>query len=506
MMKTILTSLLSLTFCFSAYSQENDLLKILEQSEAAKVKTKSVEEHLKLKELRSIIGSDTGDTNIFLQKLFSSDYQGALFSFNEAVEGTPFQASNSAIALHAFLLWQNGLRLHGLEKLVAINDLQSIAPLILDFWRPLVQSTSIEWRVVKNKVNNSWGAFFGLPSQIDQVKMWSEATQFAAQDQVDKSAKLLSSLLKEPDPYVEKDLVHLTASRLLYQKGYLDASLRYLAMISKSSDWWYVAQEEAAWAHMRKGEVGAALAITQSLMHDKLQRDIGPETVFLHSLLNLKVCNYTQVIQSLKSFKERFRPRVIELSKVAQSETTTHAAIETVLTLAEKEDLKPTRIGANSRILPREVALDRQLKQDGLLYGVLKNEAQVAGRLYSISLEKNTKVGFSAEFEGLKQKLGQKQESLRSLFFSRVKDLARSEISEIQHLLQKMHIVEAEVIQQTGLSERIAKENQTKVKSAVKLSKVTSDQVTFKGDQEIWFDELSHYKLTVSQGCRGAKQ
>jgi hypothetical protein len=69
-----------------------------------------------------------------------------------------------------------------------------------------------------------------------------------------------------------------------------------------------------------------------------------------------------------------------------------------------------------------------------------------------------------------------------------------------------MHIVEAELIQQTGLAERVAK-NTAKDKSSESKSVISksADQISFPGDKEIWFDELTHYKFDVARGCQAKK-
>jgi hypothetical protein len=500
----VVASLILLVVAANAKAEENDLLQILEQAEVQKATvTPSVQEHLKLKELRAIIGSNAGETNIFLQKLFASDYQGALLNFKDAVDNTAFAKTNGAKALEAFLIWKNGMRLEGLDRLTSIEDLKTIPPLILDFWRPVVKPDGKEWTIVKVKVSDSWGAFFGSPSQKDQAQMWKEATTLATTSEIDKAAKILGVLAKEPDPFVEKDLINLTAARLLYDRGYLDAAIRYNNMISRSSDYWFVAQEEAAWAYMRKAAVGSALAITKSLLHEKLSRDVGPETVFLHSLLNLKVCNYPEVQASLKVYKDRFRPRVIELQKVVSSDEASKVAMTTALTLAENKDLRPIRLGRHSAMLPRDTGLDRQLRFDGVLHGVLKAEAEAAGRLYTASLTNGSQVGFQAEYEKFKQKLESRQQVTAMAFYSRIKELAQAEIKEINHLLQKMHIVEAEFIQQTNLTQRIAADTSNQKSKKAKFEKVGKDQIRFAGDQEIWFDEINHYKVQVNKSCRG---
>lgn len=505
MMKWVSILLVCLS-SFSAFAEE-ELLNILDTATTAKPKAAATKKVVvppstQMRAYQQMIGSSSGDVNVFLNQFFAGDIKGALFSFDGSMPSA-FKNSATGKAFYAYLLFANGLRLEGLERVLATGTPDQVKPTILELWKPLVTKETKEWRIGKLTASPSWAEFFGLTSQAAQVATWKEATQIAVNGKPEKAAKMLAGLLNETDPYVSKELIYITAARLLYQQGFLDAAIRYDNQVTKGSDYWFEAQEEAAWAEMRKGQVGKALAITTSLQHPTLKQEVGPESVFLHSLVNLKVCNYPEVITTLKTYKERFRPRVIALQKLTtESES---KAIAGLLNQAAKEELTPVKVGYLSAEVPRAAGFDRALRHDGFLYGLVRNEAKVAGDLFALSLQKGSQVGFQGKFEQLKQKIQSREQSLKSTFTGRVKELARAEVKEISVLLQKMHIVEAEVIQQTGLANRIVaasqKAGQDKDKSKAKVS-VASDEVVFDGDGEVWFDELTHYKMDVKKGCQ----
>lgn len=504
MMKWI--SILFVGMAVSPALAEEELLNILDSAttkpKVASTKKVAIPPTTEMRTYQKMIGSSGGDVNVFLNQFFAGDLKGALFSFDGSMP-SGFKNSATGKAFYAYLLFVNGLRLEGLERVLATGNPDQVNPKVLELWKPLVTKETKEWRIGKLSATPNWAEFFGLTSQASQVVTWKEATNIAVNGKPEKAAKMLAGLLNETDPYISKELVYITAARLLYQQGFLDAAIRYDNQVSKGSDYWFEAQEEAAWAEMRKGQVGKALAITTSLQHPTLKYEVGPESVFLHSLVNLKVCNYPEVISTLKTYKERFRPRVIALQKLStESES---KAITGLLTQAAKEELTPVKVGFLSAEIPRAAGFDRALRHDGFLYGLVSNEAKVAGDLFALSLQKGSQVGFQGKFEQLKQKIQSREQSLKSTFTGRVKELARAEVKDISTLLQKMHIVEAEVIQQTGLANRIVaaskKAGQDKDKSKANVA-VANDEVVFDGDGEVWFDELTHYKIDVKKGCQ----
>lgn len=454
--------------------------------------------------LQSIIGEKNGDVQIFLDRFFANDFKGALLTYNDAFERSSFKTSANGRALYGYLLARNGLRLKGLETLLAIENPKQVADPLIHLWQPLVEAQSLEWKTVEREVTVAWSERLDIPTLKVTTEKWQKAVQLGAAGDASKAAKILSEILASGEKAVNPDLMNITAARLLYQNGYLDAAIRYDMKVSRGSDYWYEAQEEAAWAYMRKGQLNEALAITKSLMHPDLALEVGPEAVFLHSLANLKVCNYPEVATALIQFKSRFRPKAANLQALLTESGA--STIAQLLEVAKDKMLNTLAVGGLASKLPRQVGRDQIVAERGLRYGLLMKEAARAGELYSQSLQQGSQVGFQAAFEKIRSQLEARAQSTKAGFINRVQELARIEIKEISDMLQKMHIVEAELIQQTGMAERVAKDTKRDTANATtaKVSK-KADEISFPGDKEIWFDELTHYKFDVNRGCQAKK-
>jgi hypothetical protein len=84
-------------------------------------------------------------------------------------------------------------------------------------------------------------------------------------------------------------------------------------------------------------------------------------------------------------------------------------------------------------------------------------------------------------------------EKLKQAAVNRIRALARQELKEYRQILNKMHIIEGEVIQRLAVDETLKGERS-------KLAKVEDqgDVLVFPyNSDEVWFDELDNYKARV---------
>jgi hypothetical protein len=128
-----------------------------------------------------------------------------------------------------------------------------------------------------------------------------------------------------------------------------------------------------------------------------------------------------------------------------------------------------------------------------------EREAKVADQLYVESL---SLTGLQASFESLQKSMAQRSQQARSSVNQRLREMAKEEVAETQKILKKLHIVEAEVLQQVSLSERIAKT--AKTESPLKVGTTGSrkqDVLRFPKDSEFWFDEVGQYKVDIKKAC-----
>jgi tetratricopeptide (TPR) repeat protein len=456
----VLTSVLG----FAAQADE-DLLDILESQPTDAI----VQEKDELTEdMRRRLGRTTPEQNIFFGFLNKSQFDKALFQWDSAFQKSRFKSTANGRALYSYLLFKNGLKINGLENLLAIRNPEAISPKMKKVWQLLAGPSYQGWRFVTSDWNNGWTKFFGdkTEAQVLSFRMydpskasrvlnllkktslktearakleWQMALSLALEGNSGKAGKVLAHLLKAKSHVISKELIYITAARLLYEKGYLDAAIKYYKRVPRASEYWFVAQEELAWSYIRKGEPQNTLAVTQSLMTPALSPHVGPEAVFLRSLSQLKVCDYPEVVKSINEFRKRFRRRAISLQAIVDGEN--NSAVSKLRETLRSGRVQLLKLGPLAYDLPRYVSRDEALYGRVQIEKALSREAKRAGKLYALSVSGSSdRVGYQASLTQFKSAVEQRLQAAEAASIELVKRRARAEIEEIREILQKMHI------------------------------------------------------------------
>jgi len=520
----------SMTLVHGAFAA--DLESILDEGAQVTKPTKkaaaaAVQTSPLIQAMTKAIGKLNSEQSIFMRYLEAADWEKAVLQFPNAFEGTAFQKSSNGRALQGYVQFQAGLPVTGLQTLFMASNPKEISPTLRDEWQKIVPADHFAWDLAKVEWHKSWEEVFGeamelrvktvealaTTNNVDQLKKlsaqaavgskekaqidWQLVIAYSLNDQADQAAKLLASLMKSSYAPVSKDLMQITAARLLFQNGYFDASVKYYEKVAKNSDYWTEAQEEMGWAYIRKGEPNNAMAVSQSLVTNGLNYQVSPEAFFVRSLSQLKVCDYTGVTETLQVFPKRFKERTKNLE--AMSSQSANAEVEKAIALLKTKKVVVQDLGKSAQNLPRRFAHDERLYSFAQAQKHLEDEAQVAEKLYAKSL---ALTGLQGSFEKLKQNTLQRAEMAKTSAYSRVKELAKEEVAETKEILRKLHIVEAEVIQQVSLAEKIAKNAKgNEEKKGVTGYKGTADAMRFPAEEEVWFDELSNYRVDVKKAC-----
>lgn len=493
---------------------------------------------------RKIVASEAGqlsaEQNIFTQFIDQGETEKALYQWGSAFEGTAFAKSPTGRSLKALLLFQNGVQVYALESLLTIDAPNKISKDLVEIWNKAAPSSHPAWAFVNTNLwKPAWNDVLGTETEIrvlgratygpDQQKLLKDLIQRAPEGTSERAwlewqlllstatgsgsgdaasaAKSLAILMKSPANPVSQDLMTLTAARMLYQNGFLDAAVKYYEKVPKASEDWFDAQEEMGWAYVRKGEPQNAIAITKTLAQPMFAAQVGPEAIFLRSLALLKVCDYPEVSNTLNLFRDRYKARAKEMMTLAENSNT--PAVQKFIDRAKTARVKLTDLGGEASKLPRFLTRDENVNQYVRTQAALEKESQKFGELYARSLSGGTaKVGFQAELEDLKKLVDTRVQAARSATFGRVKTLAEEEVNEIAQTLQKLHIVEAEVIQQISLADRVS---DATVNLKVADKKGTTgfkgpDRLSFPAESEIWFDELANYQVDLKKGCQAVKR
>lgn len=537
MMKIAISALI-LACAFSAHA-EDDVLSILGDSKDKKDNgvAEDVIKGSNVSPLKAVFPKSTAEQNIFFDLLGKGEYDKAMLQYFEAFGKSAIHRTPNGQALLSYVFLKNNMPVFAVENLFSNPDNANMSTVMADTLRGMLPDNSEIWRLARIQWAPKWTSVFS-PSVEVQVKarkvftaketdelknviklsapdtrdraaiQWQLILALALSNDSGTAAKLLQNLMTSKVSPVQQDLMDMTAARMLFESGYMDPAIKYYKKVPKSSDYWLEAQEEIAWSYIRKGEPQNALAVTESLVIPEFKNMVGPETVFLRSLSLLKVCDYPGVLKSLNTFKERYQPRTKEMLAVSENANT--PAVKEMIAKMKQRRHKLTELGALAAKLPRLVTRDESLYQHIRVEAALEKEAAIAKEISGKSLALGTsKVGFQGEVEELKNLIEGRVTSANNATLGRMKALAQEEVNDVKRLLQKLHIVEAEVLQQ-ALS--VNKVTQATEKSKVIEKKGTTiadarDQVTFPYENgQMWFDEVANLKVDVVKGCQAVKR
>lgn len=485
--------------------------------------------------IKSEIGNVGSEQQVFFRKIEAQNWTEALIQFGPAFSGSAYEKSASGRALKAFLEFKSGLTVSGVENLFAIGEPKKIHVQILQVWKDSLPSGSPVWEMASLTWGPAWTDVFGPVAEVkvrlrdilgsrdvDFLKATAQKTEaqsqerafvywqlvlaYSLKDQADLAAKILAQLMQTEKAPVSQELMTLTAARLLYQNGYFEAAQRYYEKVPKTSEYWLEAQEELAWSSIRRGKPQDALAYTKTLVNPAFKGQVGPESYFVRSLSQLKICDYPGVIATLEQFPKIFKARSVELQKISKDPA--QPAVAKALEKIGKSGTGAKRLriedlGADAQVLPRFLVRDEKLHRLLDAQAYFEAEAKKSEQIYAQSL---SLTGLQAEFETLKAKNLGRAEQARAASMNRVKQMAAVEVEETHQMIQKLHIVEAEVIQQVEAAQRLTKlmDGKTDAKLGTTGS-VAKDTLKFPVENEVWFDELSQYKVDIRKGCQARK-
>jgi len=535
---TLTTVILAMT-AFSAVSfAEDDVLSILGDKQDGKANPNAAKEKqgVDVSPFKALFPKLTPDQNMFFALLSQGENEKALLEYFATFQKSAAGQTPNGKALLAYLFIKNDMKILGVESLFKNVEPEKLGPALASAIRAELSDTDPVWKLARIDWKAKWTEVFS-PSIEVQVKskkiftakdieelknvikvsapntrdrgaiQWQLVLALEMHGDSVMAAKLLNALMTSKENPVQTDLMNLTAARMLFENGYMDAAIKYYKKIPTKSEFWLDAQEETGWAYIRKGEPQNTLAATQSLIIPELQNIVGPETVFLRSLALLKVCDYGNVVKTLAMFKDRFRPRTVEMLKIIDNPE--QPVVKDFFAKMQTKRLKLTELGGMAAKLPRLVTRDESLYQDLVLARELGKEGAIAQGIFGRSLANGTsKVGFQAEVEIFKNDTMAQVAAANNAAYGRLKTLAQEEVSDTHRLLQKLHIVEAEVLQQSASARKVtaATKDSKAIEKRGSTGSTARDTISFPAeDGQVWFDEIANYKVDVVKGCQAIK-
>ncbi len=449
--------------------------------------------------------SSTGPEKEFLGLMNSGNYKHALTAWNSAHALTHFGSSADGKATLGFLLLQNGMPLTGLD-LVLSTAPKNLSPALFKIWQTELKSnvfvqkgwiqTSGSWKSVLNnepiqlKIKNAKDVAkaFNFATRLakDNVNekarvWWQIATQAPQINQLDSAIRALKLIKESGQTVVGQDQVSSALGRVLYQKGDLDAATQAFNEIPKSSSLWVESVEERAWTSLRKDDYDKALGETITLLSPALAPLVGPESYFLANLAALKICDYPRIFKNSETFKKRHTERLNAMQELSSKGTNKNFLA--LMERLEKNGVSIEGAGPLVEWLPRAAFRDAKFVR----FMESRRQWLLEGKKAS---EFSNALGMVDALKRIPQDSRMIADRLKQLAFSRARVLADQELKEYRMNLNKMHIIEGEVIQRLAVDESLKGERS-------KLAKVEDkgDVLVFPyNSDEVWFDELDNYK------------
>ncbi len=278
-----------------------------------------------------------------------------------------------------------------------------------------------------------------------------EVAKLAGRNKPAQALSVLARYERTKAGKADPDLMKMTKARLLFQMKRLDEAYNVYSSVSKSSPYWLQSVEERAHTMGRKGDYAKAIADLQTLMTPTFASAVGPEPYFVAAMTHLRICNYSQVYDDTKKFKKHFAPRIAALQLIKTAGNS--PAVDELMERLKTQNLSFETVGSLVKDLPRDLSTDA----------------------YALSLNV--------------QKAGD-----RARLKQRIVTLAKSELKEIDNIITKLQLVEAEVVHRVALSDGSRKDRATQghIQS-------NADTLTFPVTDEVWVDELDSFAAQVEK-------
>ena len=467
--------------------------------------------------LNSLMGSAAQGP--FAEAYSQGKWSKALHLWGNEIAKKGFAQTDNGKALLGLILFANGFEVMGVETLFSVSNPETLSSQLKAEWKKVAIGSAPVWKLARVRWHPAWTQTFGVAAKVrataqrmrqesdlkDIEQMitetvpdtaerawlqWQMVTSLALKGEVSEAAKLLGPLLKYKVNPVSKDLMTLTAARMLYKRNFLDVAAKYYTQIPKDSSYWFEAQEEMGWIYLRKGRSQDVIAQTNTFAYTDFGSLVGPESYYLRALGQLQICDYPNAVKTLMGFKHRFRQRAQQMLKVKNGGP---ESLEALIRELAQPKMSVKAAGQLVAKLPRKILRDEETRQLVQTYIAVEKENAAAHS------KMKTAPWLGVMLQG-------RMKSLKQEMNGRVQKLASRELSEIDDVLTKMQVVEVEIIQQVDSAAKKLAKSDAQPKSVTKKGKTgnaASDSLIFKHKaSEIWFDELANYKVNVKQFCK----
>lgn len=240
----------------------------------------------------------------------------------------------------------------------------------------------------------------------------------------------------------------LSNARKLFEQKNFNEALNEYQKIPNKSDRYLIVLEEKAWTYIHLNQYDKALAASRTLTSPALSGLTTTEPFLLKALIQLKICDYVGVFQTLKEFKTQKRDQIIAIQEIAKTRQNSISRSTLEKWMANTEDWKS--------LGPALAKMPQLFYHDKGMLAAAKNK--------SISQMER-----------------------------RLQELAVFENNENHRILQKLNLIEVEGVQRVHIA------SQFNQKQGETLDKSEDDLVFKDSKDDVWLDELDSYQATIDR-------
>ncbi len=152
----------------------------------------------------------------------------------------------------------------------------------------------------------------------------------------------------------------------------------------------------------------------------------------------------------MKSIKPQFGEHLVALEKL--STDSRQPAVANLMKVLSEGPVGTAKLGKDAHLLPLNISKDEVLNLMMKRQKYLTKESEAAEQLYARSL---TFGGLQGQYEALKRQVQNRVQLTESAGYQRVQDLAKTELEDSKQVMQRLRIVEVEMIQQVEAASKL---------------------------------------------------
>ncbi|MCY4321518.1 MAG: hypothetical protein OXC37_03820 [Bdellovibrionaceae bacterium] len=496
--------LLFFTFTVSLTLAKENIIDILEK--------KDTSFNLQ-KKLKTDIGSVFSAEESFTKAFEAKNFEIALKIWLKSIQGTSFSKSSTGSALYSYLLFQNGFEVLSLTQLLKNSQPEQIDPIVSRLWKTQIDKTNSVWSYFYYPISPSWQIIFspevvlkiGSKSKLSFIKdqnyiksllalpisaktdvfylEWLFVLGLIKTNDMDSATKILAWFLSKTKNQYRKDKINLTIARLLADIGENQVALQYYKKIKQLSYLWFLAQEEMVWIYLNKQNESQAYARSLTLNYPDFLKQISSSMFFSMALSQVKNCDNKGAVQTLFNFKKNYLNKYEKLKKILFK----NLYMDLIFELKDFYALNVGYDQINKTDLFYFLRKDARLKNDIMFFNYLKQKQK------------------TAQIDKFKKLLNQEKkitQNLRKNIYSRIQVLLKKELKNIERDLRNFHLIETEILyREYAFQKNLSFLSGEKWYKDISLYQPSPFIYFPFNKDEIWLDEISHYKSAQNKQC-----